>query len=1076
MCDGDEKMKIKKSKEILIGIGIAIMILITAFIPVLSLENQFDVHGEKGLLDDLYKSRITIFSSGFESWTEKVPDEFISNTGWLEDYYGGPHNGSHWAYSWSAGDTITTPVITFGNDTELSFWYCAEKATNPMSLEVYIDTINLSHMIWNDSSFSHTSYENAIINLSDYSSDHQILFVGMTSDMYGLLLDDVLLTSHMVEKSVQNVDTGEYFDTIQKAIDDDDTKDGDIIEVSNGTYYENINVNKQLTIQAASTPVIDAMGGVAITIKIENVVIDGFTIINASKGIVCNAPGFTLQHNHITSSNDAISFVKNELGVSWVGDETVTVKQTRILNNEITSGADGIYWETINWGNNMRGSALMQVGAFIIHGNTITAQSYGIDAYGIKWWGNTMSGNALFSFEGLYVTNNTITAGLGGYGDGIEWDDIWMIGKGMYDNACFILGDICFSNNTITCEDTGIEIYYCREFGFNMYGSSSFLWNGNFLVMDNTIQSQESEGMRLEYIGHFGNHMNDSSSFVMQDIIIAGNDVVSTGDDGVSFDSFEEYGYYMGEASSFSMGSIYIKDNTFVTYDNTSYGVNFYEFDTFGRYMYATSTFAMEDIVIKDNTVIGEEQGWEDINYNYFGSNMYNEAVFTMGDIMIVGNTITSRLMALEIDEISDIGYNVFDSASCHTGDIIIADNILTSSEEHGLYIDEFDSLGRYLYNDSMVTIGDIRIFNNTVNAGDEQGYGICVEDIRYIGIDLHGTSEFSIGEIQLFDNKVTSCFWGINITYAYLIGYNVDPTALCTIGNITIFTNMITSCDTGLALLNEYNITVTENIIEQCLLGIYITGNDSLLYNNLLNNTNNAYDSGFNSWNITKTPGTNILGGPYLGGNYWSDYTGEDTNGDGLGDTQLPYTSSGNIMHLGDYHPLIKAQISNNPPDIIELYPEQGSSMISRPPVELNATIADIDGDMMTITLRFINNTPIDHNWETIIILSDIVNGTYNYSIPLSTTWIWGNTSYTWSLNVTDGVTWTNETLTFTTGGSRYDVTNDNKVNYFDALTTWIHRTNNPSNFSYDGLYDVNDDNKINYNDALTVWANRGI
>ena len=45
------------------------------------------------------------------------------------------------------------------------------------------------------------------------------------------------------------------------------------------------------------------------------------------------------------------------------------------------------------------------------------------------------------------------------------------------------------------------------------------------------------------------------------------------------------------------------------------------------------------------------------------------------------------------------------------------------------------------------------------------------------------------------------------------------------------------------------------------------------------------------NAWNITKTPGVNILGNPYLGGNFWQDYTGVDTNNDGFGDTHPPGT-----------------------------------------------------------------------------------------------------------------------------------------------------------------------------------------
>jgi hypothetical protein len=71
-------------------------------------------------------------------------------------------------------------------------------------------------------------------------------------------------------------------------------------------------------------------------------------------------------------------------------------------------------------------------------------------------------------------------------------------------------------------------------------------------------------------------------------------------------------------------------------------------------------------------------------------------------------------------------------------------------------------------------------------------------------------------------------------------------------------------------------------------------------IYNNYFNNTNNAYNEGNNIWNITKTLGENIIGGPYLGGNYWSDYAGEDLDGDVFGDT--PYDISGDM----DYLPLV--------------------------------------------------------------------------------------------------------------------------------------------------------------------------
>ena len=92
----------------------------------------------------------------------------------------------------------------------------------------------------------------------------------------------------------------------------------------------------------------------------------------------------------------------------------------------------------------------------------------------------------------------------------------------------------------------------------------------------------------------------------------------------------------------------------------------------------------------------------------------------------------------------------------------------------------------------------------------------------------------------------------------------------------------------------------------------VSVCGNKNHIYNNNFNNTVNVnFGSNVesNNWNTTKTSRTNIIGGPYIGGNYWAtpagngfSQTNSDANGDGI--SEKPYSLNGVNV---DYLPLSK-------------------------------------------------------------------------------------------------------------------------------------------------------------------------
>jgi parallel beta-helix repeat protein len=168
------------------------------------------------------------------------------------------------------------------------------------------------------------------------------------------------------------------------------------------------------------------------------------------------------------------------------------------------------------------------------------------------------------------------------------------------------------------------------------------------------------------------------------------------------------------------------------------------------------------------------------------------------------------------------------------------------------------------------------------------------VSDNWYYGIYIHKSNYNNISNNIVKDNYRN---WGYDGRAIYIYSHSEHNT----ITDNTIEHNtygIIIDGDSG-------NNTAHTNVVKDNQNGVYVTARYNLIYNNyILSNKNyDAKDTtGDNRWNITKTSGINILGGSYLGGNYYSEYTGSDEDGDGLGDTPFIIADK----DTKDHHPLV--------------------------------------------------------------------------------------------------------------------------------------------------------------------------
>ncbi|AKB24574.1 hypothetical protein MSMTP_1105 [Methanosarcina sp. MTP4] len=332
-----------------------------------------------------------------------------------------------------------------------------------------------------------------------------------------------------------------------------------------------------------------------------------------------------------------------------------------------------------------------------------------------------------------------------------------------------------------------------------------------------------------------------------------------------------------------------------VTMRNNRMENNTYNFGFTGDWYYAGHMASTHDIDTS-NTVDGNPiyylVGEEDAVYSY------STLVPSPGYLACIDcSNITIKDFYLEKNAQGLFLYNTTDSR---------IDSVTTiSNGEYGMLLHETDNLV---------------ITDSGINGNGQESGGIFLEETSGCLIDnceITGNNEIGI---KLWYGCPDTVIRNSEITN------NGDPTEPG--GGI------------GIYISGSYaeNVTIHSNIIANTYAGLQGTGiqnwaKNSTIYNNYFDNTepSDVFSAASGTvWNITPTIGTNIIGGPWIAGNYWEDYTGVDSDGDGLGDTLVPYTADGEIQEAGDYHPLLDTFVPDSIAPVLHIIsPEEGKEYI---------------------------------------------------------------------------------------------------------------------------------------------------
>lgn len=701
--------------------------------------------------------------------------------------------------------------------------------------------------------------------------------------------------------------------SIQDAIDNF-ANPGDTVFVYNGTYYENVVINKtiNLTGENRDTTIIDG-GGSGVVVRIERnlVNVTGFTITNGSTGIEIPAgTNYTvIEHNNVTlnnlygiilgnSSNHNIiknniiysnghsgiylnESSQNEINGNYISNHgydginlTSSSNYNDVKNNNITmSLQDGIHLESNsnyndisnnNVSNNIDGIYLVSVSNNNITNNNIYLNNDdGINLYMDSNYNNILNNDVYQNNDdGIYLytsSNNTITG-----------NDIWNNTDGMY--IYLSSDDNLISDNNVSLHD--------NFFSSGIY----FRWTSNNTITNNNV-TDNNNGIYFRD-SSYGNMINNNASNNFYGIYLRDSSYCNiTGNEA----SNNFWGIFIRGGDGNNVTNNNVSNSEFgirvraSTYNNISNN-DLYSNTEAG--IYITSDFSRDSThnIVMGNNISDTNDGIA--IFPSFGRRPYQN--------YIIGNIISNAQIGIHLYYVPT--NTILNNTMFYCGIVIEGDQLSYWNAHH---IDTDNTVNgkpvHYLKNqtggiippnageailanctNSLVLIQELTEGSVGIELGFSSNSLITQNNIS--SNKWAGIYSWNSDESEIIDNTISSnTQYGIllqsssdfnNITNNYISNGNNGIYLMDSDWN-NITDNNISYNDYGLYLdMSSNNNIVANSIFSNNVYGIYLVGSvdNDIYHNNIIDNLNQAYDDSneSNLWNLTY-PG---------GGNYWSDFS----------------------------------------------------------------------------------------------------------------------------------------------------------------------------------------------------------